>query len=168
MRIHRITFAALILGIGIASFGAAAMYRPEPADLWLRSGYAHDATIAGIDARSIVFSLERTSEGWSGWMSLDPNEQKFSDFGDLTETTLMAGERIDVTLTRVGTDEGTGRTCYLVGQNRFDRTMYLVFPNHLGGTYRLVVRGNGPVGTHIVLLSPEETNDQLIASTAHR
>ena len=26
MRIHRITFAALILGVGIASFGMAAMY----------------------------------------------------------------------------------------------------------------------------------------------
>jgi len=166
MRIHRITFAALILGISAVSLGIAAMsYNQTPntyASLSLHSGYSADGSTGGLEARSIQINLERTDQGWGGWMMLDPNHQNYTEFGQLTETTLMAGERIDITLTMVGKDEATSRTCYLVNQDRFDRKMYLVFPQNNAGTYRLVIRGNGYSATSVVFME-EEGAETMIA-----
>ena len=163
MRIHRITFAALILGIGVVSLGLAALHTPYPnSAVVLHSGYSAAGGVGGLDGRSIQMSLERTTQGWTGWMMLDPNHQTYSEFGQLTETTLIAGERIDVTLTPFGEDGDTGRVSYLINQNRIDRTMYLVFPQHSGNTFRLVVRGHGHAATSVVFME-EEAGDVLVA-----
>jgi len=166
MRMHRITFAALILGVCAVSFGIAAMHynqTPYPDNaVSLQSGYSSDGTMGGLEARSIQVSLERTEQGWSGWIMLDPNHQNHSEFGQMTETTLMAGERVEIKLTAFGEDPTTGRISYLVTQDRFDRTMYLVFPQHVGGTYRLVIRGNGRAASSVVFME-EERRDTIIA-----
>lgn len=158
MRVYRITLAVLILIVSAASLGFAAMTTDPPDSILLRSGYSSDATIGGLEARSIQFSLERTDFGWTGWMTLDPNQQRYSEFGHMTETTLMAGERIEITLSHFGTDE-TGRSCYAVVQNRFDPQMYVVFPDRPGGMYRLIIHGNGSFGSHVVFLEEERSNE---------
>jgi hypothetical protein len=93
MRVQRITLAALILGVTAVSLGLAARYTAQlpKAVLWLRSGYSSDVRMGSFDAHSISFSLERIANGWVGSMTLDPNQQRFSQFGHLVETTLMTG-----------------------------------------------------------------------------
>jgi len=161
MRIHRITFAALIVGVTVVSLGIAAMYTGPItlSNLSLDSGYSSDGTTGGLEARSIHLDLDRNEHGWSGWMTLDPNRQTFNELGHLTETTLMAGERVAIVLSLFGAEENPGRTCYEVVQNRFDQKMFLVFPSHSGGTYRLVIRGDGPTTTNVVFLEEERSDE---------
>jgi hypothetical protein len=166
MSIHRITFVALLVAIIAVPLGVTAMQTNQPSMsnyLSLRSGYAVDGNLGGLPARSIVIYLERTANGWGGWMTLDANHQNFSEHGYVTETTLMAFERIDITLTMIGTDADTGRTCYAVNQDRLDHKLFLVFPHHYNGTYRLVIRGNGHATTNVVYME-EERADVMIAN----
>jgi len=168
MRIHRITFAALILGVCAVSFGIAAM-RPESpspyASLSLSSGYSADSNVGGLNARSIQIYLERSDNAWTGWMMLDPNQQNRSEFGHITETTLMAGERIDISLTLHREETATGRTCYRLNQDKFDVKMYLVFPQYSGGTYRLVICDKKFAASNVVLLE-EDGGGAMIANAA--
>jgi len=165
MSTHRITFVALLIAICAVPITITVMQAGQPnlsSYIALHSGYSVDGTMGGIGARSIVMNLEPTENGWGGWIMLDPNHQNFSEFGNVTETTLMAGERIEVTLTRYGLDAETGRTCYAVNQNRFEHRMFLVFPHHNTGTYRLVIRGNGHAATNVVFME-EDRGDNMIA-----
>lgn len=97
---------------------------------------------------------------------LDPNQQKFSKFGQMIETTLMMGERLDISLSLVGRDEATGRTCYAVEQSRFNEPVYLVFPRRAGGTYRLIFGGSMGSSTNVVFLDEEQRDDIIAGPSA--
>lgn len=166
MRIHRITFTALLVGAIAVSFGLAAMYTipPTVTSVSLRSAYTCEGSTGSFQARSISFSLDRNELGWSGWMTLDPNHQSHNEYGRLIETTLMAGERVPIVLNLFGSEVEHGRTCYEVIQNRFDRKIFLVFPSHAGGTYRLIIRGDNPTTTNVVFLEGEQSGELIARS----
>lgn len=164
MSMYRITFAAILVAIIAVPFGVTAMQTPQSSSnnyLSLHSGYAVDGNMGGLPARTIIMYLERNEHGWSGWMILDANHQNCSEFGYVTETTLMTSERIDITLTKFSDDADSGRTCYAVNQDRLEHKMFVVFPHHPNGSFRLVVRGNGHAATNVVYLE-EDRGDVMI------
>ena len=169
MRIRRITFAALIVAVSAMSLGIATMYAGPAtrSTLSLHSGYSSEGNTGGLEARSLQINLERNEFGWSGWMTLDPNHQAFSEFGHVTETTLMAGERVEIVLSEFASEEDTGRICYEVIQSRFNHKMYLAFPPHSGGTYRLILRGNTGKATTAVVFLEEQHSDEMVVARQH-
>jgi len=161
--------AALITGVSVLSLSIAAVdteqSSPPKALLSLSSGYASDGSVACFEARSIQFALEQTGQGWKGWLTLDPNFLNFSEFGRLTGSTLLAGEKIAVTLRLAGEDKRSGRRCYEVTQDRFDAPMCLVFPKHANGIYRLIIGGEGAATRSVVFLEAVDREPLFVGST---
>ena len=167
MKTHRFAIAAVLVAagaivLGITAFGPGEEPAAMPATLSLRSGYASDGNFGGFEACSITMSLEQTADGWKGWLMPDPNILNFNRFAQPMMTTLMAGEKVEVTLRLVATSEESGRRSYEVTQDRFAETMHLVFPRHASGTYRLMVE-NKSGNKRVVLLEADEA-DTYVAS----
>jgi hypothetical protein len=121
--------------------------------LSLSSGYGYG--LLWNKARSVRLSATLDGKGGGkGTLSLDPNFEKFNQFGDVTSFTEIDIQELLVTLEEVKVKDPPkgGRRLYEIKGHGLDNRLFLVVPAKGGTSYRLVSADKEGKGQAVLLL----------------